>query len=102
MSEIKESVPTLVFGEVLDEKQMLAETEPKQELKEQLDESMLTEEERKMVEEISNLSDLSKKLSGQQRRWNWRFKGNSSENGIYCRIRCGCSMAFTCVQISTG
>ena len=46
MSEVKENVPTLVFGEVIDEKQMLAETEPKQELKEQLDESMLTEEER--------------------------------------------------------
>ena len=44
MSEVKESVPTLVFGEVLDEKQMLAETEPKQELKEQLDETMLTKE----------------------------------------------------------
>lgn len=58
MSEVKEKVPTLVFGEVIDEKQMLAETEPKQELKEQLDESMLTEEERKMVDEFSNQIDL--------------------------------------------
>lgn len=58
MSEVKENVPTLVFGEVIDEKQMLAETEPKQELKEQLDESMLTEEERKMVDEFSNQIDL--------------------------------------------
>lgn len=58
MSEVKESVPTLVFGEVLDEKQMLAETEPKQELKEQLDETMLTDEERKMVEDFSNQIDL--------------------------------------------
>ena len=58
MSEVKESVPTLVFGEVLDEKQMLAETEPKQELQEQLDESMLTDEERKMVEDFSNQIDL--------------------------------------------
>ena len=58
MSEIKENVPTLVFGEVLDEKQMLAETQPKQELQEQLDESMLTDEERKMVEDFSNQIDL--------------------------------------------
>ena len=58
MSEVKESVPTLVFGEVLDEKQMLAETEPKQELKEQLDETMLTDEERKMVDDFSNQIDL--------------------------------------------
>ena len=58
MSEVKESVPTLVFGEVLDEKQMLAETEPKNEVQEQLDETMLTDEERKMVEEFSNQIDL--------------------------------------------
>lgn len=58
MSEVKEKVPTLVFGEVIDEKQMLAETEPKQEVQEQLDESMLTEEERKMVDEFSNQIDL--------------------------------------------
>ena len=58
MSEVKESVPTLVFGEVIDEKQMLAETEPKQELKEQFDESMLSDEERKMVEDFSNQIDL--------------------------------------------
>ena len=58
MSEVKESVPTLVFGEELDEKQKLAETEPKQELKEQLDETMLTDEERKMVEDFSNQIDL--------------------------------------------
>ena len=58
MSEVTEKVPTLVFGEVIDEKQMLAETEPKQEVQEQLDESMLTEEERKMVDEFSNQIDL--------------------------------------------
>lgn len=58
MSEVKESVPTLVFGEVLDEKQVLAETEPKNEVQEQLDETMLTDEERKMVEEFSNQIDL--------------------------------------------
>lgn len=58
MSEVKEQVPTLVFGEVLDEKQMLVETEPENEIKEQLDESILTEEERKMVDEFSNQIDL--------------------------------------------
>lgn len=58
MSEVTEKVPTLVFGEVIDEKQMLAETEPKQEVQEQLDESMLTEEERKMVDDFSNQIDL--------------------------------------------
>lgn len=58
MSEVNEKVPTLVFGEVLDEKQMLAETEPKQELKEQLDDSILTEEEKKMVDDFCNQIDL--------------------------------------------
>ncbi|MGN0155804.1 MAG: toxic anion resistance protein [Lachnospiraceae bacterium] len=58
MSEVKEKVPTLVFGDVLNEKQMLAETEPKQELQEPLDESILTDEERKMVDEFSNQIDL--------------------------------------------
>lgn len=58
MSEVKESVPTLVFGEIMDEKQMLVETEPVQEAGEQLDESMLTDEERKMVDDFSNQIDL--------------------------------------------
>lgn len=58
MSEVNEKVPTLVFGEVLDEKQMLAETEQKQELKEQLDDSILTEEEKKMVDDFCNQIDL--------------------------------------------
>ncbi len=58
MSEVTEKVPTLVFGEVIDEKQMLVETEPKQEVQEQLDESMLSEEERKMVDDFSNQIDL--------------------------------------------
>lgn len=58
MSEVKEaSTPTLVFGEVLDEKQVPA-VEPKQELKEQLDETILTDEERKMVDEFSRQIDL--------------------------------------------
>ena len=58
MSDFTEtSVPTLVFGEVLDEKQVPV-AEPKQELKEQLDESILTDEERKMVDEFSRQIDL--------------------------------------------
>lgn len=58
MSDFTEtSAPTLVFGEVLDEKQVPAE-EPKQELKEQLDESILTSEERKMVDDFSRQIDL--------------------------------------------
>lgn len=58
MSEVKEKVSTLVFGEVLNEKQMMTETEPKQELQEPLDESILSDEERKMVDEFSNQIDL--------------------------------------------
>lgn len=59
MSEVKETVmPTLVFGEVVDEKQMPVYVEPKQEVKEQLDESVLTEEERRMVDEFSRQIDL--------------------------------------------
>ncbi|MBQ6806989.1 MAG: toxic anion resistance protein [Lachnospiraceae bacterium] len=59
MSEVKEaSVPTLVFGEVLEEKQVPVATEPKKEVQEQLDDSILTDEERKMVDEFSNQIDL--------------------------------------------
>ena len=58
MSDFTEtSAPTLVFGEVLDEKQVPTEA-PKQELKEQLDDSILTPEERKMVDEFSRQIDL--------------------------------------------
>lgn len=57
-TDVKEtSVPTLVFGEVLEEKQVPA-AEPKQELKEQLDDSILTEQEKRMVEEFSKQIDL--------------------------------------------
>ncbi len=56
--DVKEtSVPTLVFGEVFEEKQVPA-AEPKQELSEQLDDSILTEEEKKMVDEFSKQIDL--------------------------------------------
>ena len=59
MSEVKETaVPTLVFGEIVDEKEMPVVAEPKQELQEKLDESMLTDEERKMVDEFSTQIDL--------------------------------------------
>lgn len=58
MSEVKESVPTLVFGDVVEEKQMPSVSEAQTELKEQLDDSILTEEERKMVDEFSGQIDL--------------------------------------------
>ena len=59
MSEVKEAtVPTLVFGEVFEEKQVPAGTEAKAEAEEKLDESILTDEERKMVEEFSKQIDL--------------------------------------------
>ena len=58
MSEVKEQVPTLVFGEIVDEKDIPVVVEEKQELKEQLDDSMLTDAEKKMVDEFSNQIDL--------------------------------------------
>lgn len=57
--DVKEaSVPTLVFGDVMEEKQVPVTVEPKQELQEQLDDSILTEEEKKMVDEFSRQIDL--------------------------------------------
>ena len=59
MSEVKEmAVPTLVFGEVLEEKQVPVDTAAKQEVEEKLDETILTDEERKMVDEFSKQIDL--------------------------------------------
>ena len=59
MSEVKEmAVPTLVFGEVLEEKQVPVDTAAKQEVDEKLDETILTDEERKMVDEFSKQIDL--------------------------------------------
>lgn len=59
MSEMKEAtVPTLVFGEVLEEKQALADTTVKKEVEEQFNESILTDEERKMVDDFSKQIDL--------------------------------------------
>lgn len=57
--DMKETAtPTLVFGEVFEEKQVPVETESKKEVEEKLDESMLTDEERRMVDEFSNQIDL--------------------------------------------
>ena len=59
MSEVKEAaVPTLVFGEIVEDKQIPANTETKQEVEEKLDETILTDEERKMVDEFSKQIDL--------------------------------------------
>ena len=57
MSEVKEQAPTLVFGEIVDEKDIPV-VEQKEVLQETLDESMLTDEERKMVDEFSTQIDL--------------------------------------------
>lgn len=85
MSDFTEtSVPTLVFGEVVGEKQLPAE-EPKQELKEQLDESILTPEERKMVDDFSKQIDLHNSNAilqygvGTQKKMA-DFSGNALEN----------------------
>lgn len=85
MSDFTEtSVPTLVFGEVVDEKQLPVE-EPKQELKEQLDESILTPEERKMVDDFSKQIDLHNSNAilqygvGTQKKMA-DFSGNALEN----------------------
>lgn len=85
MSDFTEkSAPTLVFGEVLDEKQVPAEA-PKQELQEQLDDSILTPEERKMVDEFSRQIDLHNSNAilqygvGTQKKMA-DFSGNALEN----------------------
>ncbi len=85
MSDFTEtSTPTLVFGEVLDEKQVPAEA-PKQELEEQLDDSILTPEERKMVDEFSRQIDLHNSNAilqygvGTQKKMA-DFSGNALEN----------------------
>ena len=58
MSEVKEQVPTLVFGEIVEEKDIPVVVEQKEVPQETLNESMLTEEERKMVDEFSTQIDL--------------------------------------------
>ncbi len=51
-------VPTLVFGEVVEEKQSLVEVEETKELNETLDDTILSEEEKRQVEEFSRQIDL--------------------------------------------
>ena len=58
MSEVKEQAPTLVFGEIVEEKDIPVVMEQKEVPQETLNESMLTEEERKMVDEFSSQIDL--------------------------------------------
>lgn len=52
------NVPTLVFGEVMEDKQPLAEAEEAKELQETLDDTILSEEEKRQVEEFSRQIDL--------------------------------------------
>ncbi|MDE6608330.1 MAG: toxic anion resistance protein [Lachnospiraceae bacterium] len=59
MSDVNEMpVPTLVFGEVLEEEKLPVNVEPKQEVQEKLDDSILSDEERRMVDEFSKQIDL--------------------------------------------
>ena len=58
MSEVKEQAPTLVFGEIVEEKDIPVAVEQKEVPQETLNESMLTDEERKMVDEFSTQIDL--------------------------------------------
>ncbi len=58
MSEVKEQAPTLVFGEIVEEKDIPVVVEQKEVPQETLNESMLTDEERKMVDEFSTQIDL--------------------------------------------
>lgn len=59
MSDVNEMpVPTLVFGEVLEEEKLPVNLEPKQEVQEKLDDSILSEEEKRMVDEFSKQIDL--------------------------------------------
>lgn len=61
MSEVdfkETAVPTLVFGEVMEEKQPPVEVQESKELRETLDDTILSEEERKQVEEFSRQIDL--------------------------------------------
>ncbi len=61
MSEVdlkQTGAPTLVFGEVMEEKQPLVEVEEAGGLKETLDDTILSEEEKRQVEEFSRQIDL--------------------------------------------
>lgn len=51
-------VPTLVFGEALEEDKLPVNMESKAAVQEKLDDSILSEEERRMVDEFSKQIDL--------------------------------------------
>lgn len=90
MSEMdfKETAPTLVFGEVEDvmaEKQPPAEAPKAQQLKEDLDDSVLSDEERRQVDEFAKQIDLHNSTAilqygvGTQKKMA-DFSGNALEN----------------------
>ena len=90
MSEMdfKETAPTLVFGgveEMLTEKQPLAEAPQAQKLKEDLNDSILSDEERRQVDEFANQIDLHNSTAilqygvGTQKKMA-DFSGNALEN----------------------
>ncbi len=90
MSEMdfKETAPTLVFGEVeevMTEKQPPAEASKVQELKEDLDDSVLSDEERRQVDEFAKQIDLHNSAAilqygvGTQKKMA-DFSGNALEN----------------------
>lgn len=91
MSEIdmmEQQAPTLVFGEVEDavkEQQPLAEIPQKKDIKEELDDSVLSDEERRQVEEFAKQIDLHNSTAilqygvGTQKKMA-DFSGNALEN----------------------
>lgn len=86
MSDVKEiPVPTLVFGEVLEEEKLPVNVETNQVVQEKLDDSILSDEERKMVDEFSKQIDLHNSNAilqfgvGTQKKMA-DFSGNALEN----------------------
>lgn len=86
--DFKETAPTLVFGEVedvMEEKQPPAEASKAQQLKEDLDDSVLSDEERRQVDEFAKQIDLHNSTAilqygvGTQKKMA-DFSGNALEN----------------------
>lgn len=86
--DFKETTPTLVFGEVEDavkEKQPLTEIPQAKDIKEELDDSVLNEEEKRQVEEFAKQIDLHNSTAilqygvGTQKKMA-DFSGNALEN----------------------
>lgn len=86
--DFKETAPTLVFGEVEDavkEKQPLTEIPQAKDIKEELDDSVLNEEEKRQVEEFAKQIDLHNSTAilqygvGTQKKMA-DFSGNALEN----------------------